>query len=784
MTITKDRKGSGLRKAAVLLMAALLLTAALPGFAMAETVTASASGKTYSNSADGENAVLVNGSSVTLTSPTVTKSGDASGDDADFYGTNAAVLAKGGATLKITGGTVTTDGSHANAVFSYGSGTTVEISDTTIVTKSNNSGGIMTTGGGTTKATDLTVTTYGNSSAAIRSDRGGGTVTVSGGTYTTGGVGSPAIYSTAAISVKNAELISEVSEAIVIEGGNSVTLTDCTVTGNNTKANGQATNLDNVFIYQSMSGDASEGKSSFTMTGGTLTAKSGDMFYITNTTTDITLEAVTLKLADGDLLKAAADAWGSSGSNGGHVTLTAIDQELAGEIEIDSISELSLNLTDGSAFTGAITSKGTTGVAISGGSTWTLTADSSISSLNAAAGTIDLNGHTLTVNGSTYDASKSYTDDTDLAETTPGSSGTSGSDSGNMPDGEPPARPGEDSSSRPEMPADGQGGEPPARPGEDGAGAPGSGETGTQPPTAEDPDAGYPEADRIAGSDRYETALLAAEQLRKTLGVESFDAIVVASGTNYADALAGSYLADLKKAPILLTASGYEDQVISYIEKYLSASGTVYLLGGTASVSASLEKALAAYDVVRLQGADRYATDLAILNELTAADQTVLVCSGKNYPDSLSASALGMPVLLTGDALTAAQKEWLADADIARLIIIGGTGSVSAEIARELAAYGDVERISGADRYATSAAAAKYFFAETKGVVLAGGTDYPDGLAAGPLAYALGEPVLLIADGNTAEAAAYVKGSGAADSLALGGKALVSNRAVYTVMEQ
>jgi len=184
----------------------------------------------------------------------------------------------------------------------------VKISDSTITTKGNNSGGIMTTGGATMKATNLKVTTSGNSSAPIRSDRGGGTVTVAGGTYKAFGVGSPAIYSTANITVSKATLSASKSEAVVIEGGNSVTLKNVKITGNNSKLNGQSTVKTNVLIYQSMSGDASDGASKFTMTGGTMTAKTGVMFHVTNATTTINLSGVKFVNGSKTFLTATADA--------------------------------------------------------------------------------------------------------------------------------------------------------------------------------------------------------------------------------------------------------------------------------------------------------------------------------------------------------------------------------------------------------------------------------------------------------------------------------------------
>ena len=258
---------------------------------------------TYQSETADESALIINtGDVVTIGNPTVIKTGDSNGgDNCNFYGLNAGVLAMGGTTTNITGGIIETSASGANGVFSYGGnggrngaegdGTTVNISDTIITTTGDGSGGIMTTGGGTTNATNLTITTSGRSSAAIRTDRGGGLVTVDGGSYTTNGLGSPAIYSTADITVKNATLVSNLSEGVCIEGKNTITLENCNMTANNTQCNGNATFHDTIMIYQSMSGDADSGTSSFTMTGGSLTSQSGHMFHVTNTHAVITLHA-------------------------------------------------------------------------------------------------------------------------------------------------------------------------------------------------------------------------------------------------------------------------------------------------------------------------------------------------------------------------------------------------------------------------------------------------------------------------------------------------------------
>lgn len=387
------------------------------------TDTASLCDGVYLSDGSDENAILIDtDKDVTITNPTVTKSGDSDGGDScNFYGLNAAVLAMGGADVTITGGSVTSDADGANGVFSYGGnggqngaagdGTTVNISDTVITTTGDGSGGIMTTGGGITNARNLTVTTSGRSSAAIRTDRGGGTVTVDGGCYTSNGLGSPAIYSTAAITVQNALLISNLSEGVCIEGKNTITLTDCDLTANNTQCNGNATFLDTIMIYQSMSGDADSGTSAFTMSGGSLTSKNGHVFHVTNTHAVIILEDVDIVNTDDEnvLLSVCDDGWNGAENN---AELYASAQKMDGTILVGSNSKLTLHLSNSSTFVGCIsgeitdskrtaisTEVGTVSVTLDETSSWTLTADTYITSFDGSAEQVTGNGYTLYVNG-------------------------------------------------------------------------------------------------------------------------------------------------------------------------------------------------------------------------------------------------------------------------------------------------------------------------------------------------------------------------------------------------
>lgn len=313
------------------------------------------SGESYTSTGDDENALRVDGVAVTLDGVTVDKSAGAASntEDGDFYGMNAALLAMNGATVTIKNATVPSSAQNGNGVFSYGSGTTVNISDSTITT-------------------------------------------------------------TADITVKNANLTANNSEALVIEGKNSITLEDCYVTGNmsDTKGTSSSENVHNVMIYQSMSGDADVGTSVFSMTGGSLVGSSGDMFYITNTRCLLTLSGVNIvnNDADGALLRvvgnSASRGWGTAGSNGAQVEFAADGQTLSGDIIVDTISTLTMTMKNGSTFTGTINiidnAEGGTAVsdnaivAIENGCTWNLTGNCTLTSLTNN-GTINFNGYTITL---------------------------------------------------------------------------------------------------------------------------------------------------------------------------------------------------------------------------------------------------------------------------------------------------------------------------------------------------------------------------------------------------
>lgn len=290
---------------------------------------------------------------------------------------------------------------------------------------------------------------------------------------------------------------------------------------------------------------------------------------------------------------------------------------------------------------------------------------------------------------------------------------------------------------------------------------------------------------RIAGSNRYETAFDVADALKAELGVTKFNTIIVASGTDFADALGGSYLAAVKGAPILLTNKFNVDNVHAYITANLAANGTIYILGGPAAVAESFEKGLPVTPK-RLQGANRYETNLAILKEAgVTAGQEILVCTGTDYADSLSASATGKPILLVNKSLLDNQKAYLAGLGTSsKLVVLGGVNAVNANIATALDDYGTVTRLAGDNRFLTSIAIAKYFFPEADTAIVAYGRNYPDGLCGGSLAYAMKAPMLLTTNRDLGTTAAYTSKSGITSGLALGGTGLISDAAVSEVFGQ
>ncbi len=293
---------------------------------------------------------------------------------------------------------------------------------------------------------------------------------------------------------------------------------------------------------------------------------------------------------------------------------------------------------------------------------------------------------------------------------------------------------------------------------------------------------------RIYGDTRYDTSLKTADVLKDEMNTESFDTIVLASGQNYPDALAGSTLAIENDAPIILINDAVSAKVIEYIESNLTSGGKIYILGGFSSVSESIETSLTelGFNVNRLGGETRYETNLLILEEISnEAGKPIAVCSGSGFADCLSVSSSGCPVLLVNsdNGLDSNQIAYLEDNGINDIYICGGKSSVSTSIETVLSKYGDVERLAGQDRYETSKLVAEEFTdPEATTVFLAYGQMFPDGLCAGPLAARMDAALVLTENSKTSYAEEYVDDQSIGIGYVMGGTSVISDSAANRIM--
>lgn len=295
---------------------------------------------------------------------------------------------------------------------------------------------------------------------------------------------------------------------------------------------------------------------------------------------------------------------------------------------------------------------------------------------------------------------------------------------------------------------------------------------------------------RLAGSGRCETAIEVADMMKKALNVAQFETIILASGENFADALAGSYLAAERTAPILLYRGSAVALNQAYIQENLVKGGTVYLLGGTSAIPSDVEDGLksAGIQVKRLFGNTRYDTNLEILKEVgIPANQEILITTGTSFADSLSASATGLPILMVNNKtgqLSNEQIAFLSSLKNCSFTIIGGTSAVSEALEQELTQYGTVKRLSGTNREATSVLVAETYFQNPGRVVLAYSKNFPDGLCGGPLAYVLNAPMILTKSGQESIAADYIAENPLVAGYILGGTAALSNETVENIFSE
>ena len=336
-------------------------------------------GQTIVSIADDISAVNVTGGSFTLSYSDISSSGStSSADNSSFYGLNAVMLASNVNSLVAINSSrnkISSTGTGANGIFAYGKGL-INSNGDNLKQTGDGSHSIMCSGGASISVVNDTASTAGASASTVATDKGGGTISVAGGIYTASGKNSAAIYSTGFISASDATLTANGAEALVVEGSNQITLSNCIVKCNYDKWGS--------LMYQSQLGDATGFIGDLTMDGGsfTYTGSKGGMFYNTNSTANYSLKGVTLTNSCDTLIRCIKGSWGSSTASGGGITNFVADGEtMTGLIHVDSYSKAALTFKNFSVLTGAINHSNTANnvtLALDFGSSWILTADSYI----------------------------------------------------------------------------------------------------------------------------------------------------------------------------------------------------------------------------------------------------------------------------------------------------------------------------------------------------------------------------------------------------------------------
>lgn len=291
---------------------------------------------------------------------------------------------------------------------------------------------------------------------------------------------------------------------------------------------------------------------------------------------------------------------------------------------------------------------------------------------------------------------------------------------------------------------------------------------------------------RLGGADRIDTSLIIAEAGNG----DRVSNVLLATADNYPDALTGSVLAYRLNAPILLVGNTDADQekVLNYLKTNLDPSGNVYILGGTAVVSTTMENKIkdsGFRSIIRLAGTDRYGTSVKIAENLSVkAGTPIVLVSGEDYPDALSISSIAAqmqyPILLShNDEIDKITCMEIAAINPGKVYIIGEEGAVGKNIEKQISqltglGMDDIIRIGDIDRYATSVSVAQYFNLSGEDICIATGDSFPDALSGSVYAANHKAPVILIGNSLSDEVINYLKGKRPARVILFGGDAVVS----------
>ena len=303
---------------------------------------------------------------------------------------------------------------------------------------------------------------------------------------------------------------------------------------------------------------------------------------------------------------------------------------------------------------------------------------------------------------------------------------------------------------------------------------------------------------RLAGYDLIDTSIAISQKMFPVN--HSTNAVLLATGYNFPDALAGASLGGLENAPLLLVEpNGPNQKTIDEIKRVLMPEGKIYILGGTAVVSSVLEaelndKPFYHFAVQRLAGVTRYGTAAEIAKQVKpSGGGEVIIATGENFPDSLSispyASALGVPmVLVEKNNLPAESLTYLKDLNPTDITIVGGVGAISAQVEgqlQDLFPAANFQRFGGFDQYETSAMIANALFGDlSPNLFVATGTNFPDALAGSIFAGSTLSPIVLVKPNEIPEnlSSVYLNTLSTKKIVILGGTSVVSENVFNTLI--
>ncbi len=288
--------------------------------------------------------------------------------------------------------------------------------------------------------------------------------------------------------------------------------------------------------------------------------------------------------------------------------------------------------------------------------------------------------------------------------------------------------------------------------------------------------------ERLSGKDRYETSTNIADYLQSG----ELDSVIVTSGEGFADALSSSCLQGGESSPVMLVGEDIQNsgKTLNYIENHLKKDGTIYVLGGEASVNVGFEqhfKEKGFNKIVRLGGKDRYQTNLKIIDKVNVKEgTTIVIANGENFPDALSISSIaaykGYPIFITpSGSLPNEVEEKIKEIKPSKVYIVGGSSSISSSIEDKLKEISkDVVRIEGKDRYETSMNICKNFDENLENLVIASGEAFPDALSGTALAAKFKAPIIITDGNNVSNLKEYIKNKKFKKIIILGGEGAVS----------